>query len=84
MTAGVRVRGDSFLAKAIASMRAFCDFNTDNDPRSEHDFGSITFEETLLYFKIDYYDLKHEGISAYPSDPLLTARVLTILEASEY
>ena len=72
------------MAQAVAAMQSFTDFNADNDPRGEHDFGILDLDGSSFYFKIDYYDLNREGFSPDPSDPLVTARVLTILEASEY
>jgi hypothetical protein len=37
-----------------------------------------------VMFKVDAYDKNHEYGSPDPADPLVTARVLTILLASEY
>jgi Protein of unknown function (DUF3768) len=44
MTAGVNTKGPEFVSKALAKVIAFDDFNADNDPHREHDFGSFELE----------------------------------------
>jgi hypothetical protein len=83
-TAGVAALGRSFATKALTLVRGFALFTTENDPYSEHDFGSVTIEGTKLFWKIDYYDLSLQYGSNDPSDPAQTARVLTIMLAEEY
>lgn len=68
----------------IALVSAFTDFNEDNDPHHEHDFGSFDFGGETVYWKIDYYDADMQFGSPNAADPRLTTRVLTILLASEY
>ena len=67
------------LAQAVHS---YDDFNEDNDPWNEHDFGSFTFEGQKIFWKIDYYDqeLKSWG------DPLddKCRRVITVMLAEDY
>lgn len=72
------------LAHVLKAVRQFDSFTEDNDPYGEHDFGAIDFQGERLYWKIDYYapDLMHG--SENPADPEKTARVLTIMLASEY
>jgi len=84
MTSGVRAMGETFVAKALAAMRAFTAFDKDNDPHGEHDFGTFEIEGSRLFFKIDYYapDMQHG--SEDPADPSQTARVLTLMLADEY
>ena len=63
----------------------FDDFNADNDPHSEHDFGVIAIgRDERVFWKIDYYDRTMTYSSEDPSDPTQTTRVLTIMLASEY
>ena len=68
----------------IKSVKEFNDFNPDNDPYNEHDFGQIILNDTKYFWKIDYYDNQLENGSEDPSNPEITKRVLTIMEASEY
>ena len=84
MTAGVNTKGAEFVSKALASVTAFDDFNADNDPHREHDFGSFELEGEKLFWKIDYYDLAAEFGSEDPTDPKKTLRVLTVMLAEEY
>jgi hypothetical protein len=80
ITRGVQELNDVFeLIRAVSS---YADFNEGCDPWGEHDFGSLEWDGTKVYWKIDYYDqaLKYGG------DPLSgnCKRVLTILTAEEY
>ena len=65
-------------------MATFSDFDADNDPHKEHDFGSFTLAGRKFFFKLDYYDLAMEFGSEDPADPSKTTRVLTIMLAEEY
>jgi hypothetical protein len=84
MTAGVNAKGPKFVAQALIKVIAFDDFNADNDPHHEHDFGSFELDGEMLFFKIDYYDLAGEFGSEDPADPKKTLRVLTVMLAEEY
>ena len=84
VTQGVLAQGEDFLARAIVAVRSFNDFDEDNDPYGEHDYGSFTLDGQKLMWKIDYYDRKCQCGSDDPSDPSRTRRVLTILLLSEY
>ena len=87
--------GEVFITQGIDALTAyernmifkmvqdFDQFTEDNDPHGEYDFGSITFRENTIFWKIDYYDLKHEMGSPNPCDPSVTHRVLTIMTAKE-
>ena len=54
MTAGVNGKGPEFVAKALVNVIAFDDFNADNDPHREHDFGSFELEGEQLFWKSCY------------------------------
>ena len=84
MTAGVDALPSDVKAMVIRRVATFTDFNADNDPHKEHDFGSFTFAGRKFFFKLDYYDLAMEFGSEDPADPSKTTRVLTIMLASEY
>ena len=84
ITYGVQALGIQKVQKICKLVSAFDDFNEDNDPYHEHDFGSLVFEGAKMFWKIDYYatDLKHG--SENPADPSITTRVMTIMLAEEY
>ena len=68
----------------IGALNRYDDFDADNDPYREHDFGMIVVNGQELLFKIDYYDLDLNYHSPDPSDPSVTTRVLTVMLADEY
>ena len=85
MTAGVNAKGAEFIAQALANVIAFKDFNADNDPHREHDFGSFELDGEKIFWKIDYYSTDDPDLgSEDPSDPAKTERVLTVMLAEEY
>ena len=84
LTQGVQAGGIAFLKAAMAAMRSFSDFNPDNDPHGEHDFGAFDVDGERMFFKVDYYDPTMTAHSADPTDPKVTRRVLTVMLASEY
>jgi hypothetical protein len=68
----------------LTMVRAFDQFNEDNDPHGEHDFGLIEDSDVRCFWKIDYYDRDMEPMSPDPADPSVTTRVLTVMLAEEY
>lgn len=84
VTVGVNALGPQFVTEARKAVTAFDDFNADNDPHGEHDFGALNVQNEKLFFKIDYYDLDMSMHSPDAADPSVTKRVLTIMLASEY
>ncbi len=84
LTGGVRALGDVALARAMAAVRSFAAFTSDNDPHGEHDFGVVEQDGSRILWKIDYYDGALEYGSPDPADPAVTTRVLTIMLAEEY
>ncbi len=82
LTSGVQALGR--LPEVLAAVRSFDDFNADNDPYSEHDFGSIELFDEKIFWKFDYYDRDLTYGSPDPADPSVTVRVLTIMLAEEY
>ena len=84
MTAGVYALPDMVKAAALQKAATFDQFNEDNDPHGEHDFGSFELCGRKFFWKIDYYDRAMEYGSEDPSDPEQTTRVMTVMLASEY
>jgi len=80
VTSGVQVLENLHLL--LDEIRRFSEFNEDNDPYGEHDFGTVHWYGEKVFWKIDYYDQSMQ----YGSDPLDSEckRVLTIMLASEY
>ena len=84
MTAGVNALPPDVKALVIQRVMTFSEFNEENDPHGEHDFGNFTLAGQKFFFKVDYYDSNMEFGSEDPSDPSKTTRVLTIMLAEEY
>lgn len=84
MTPGVVELPDCVKAEVLSKVASFDSFTEDNDPHGEHDFGSFELVGRKFFWKIDYYDRELEYGSENPADPEQTARVLTIMLASEY
>lgn len=84
MTSGVAELPDLERIAVIQKARLFDEFNEQNDPYGEHDFGSFSVGDLKLFFKIDYYDKTLEWGSEDPADPDKTTRVMTLMLASEY
>ena len=68
----------------LTALRRYNDFDADNDPYGEHDFGMIAAQGHEILFEIDYYDQDLVRRSPDPSDPAVTHRVLTIMLAEDY
>ena len=48
--------GADFIAAVDVALTKVT-FDSGNDPYGEHDFGALTVEDKVIFFKIDYYDL---------------------------
>ncbi|MBL8122430.1 DUF3768 domain-containing protein [Candidatus Saccharibacteria bacterium] len=70
VTPGVQALED--LVGLIDEVRRFNDFNEDNDPYGEHDFGTVYWLGEKVFWKISYYDQRLE----YGEDPLMPAHWL--------
>lgn len=84
MTRGIEALEASIKSEVFQTMKVYDDFNPDNDPYTEHDFGSLEISGHKIFWKIDYYapDLIHG--SADPANADCTTRVLTVMLAHEY
>ncbi len=80
ITQGVQALED--VPGLIGAVRRFNEFNEDNDPHGEHDFGVIMWHDNKIFWKIDYYDQE----LCYWENPLSPQcrRVLTVMLADEY
>ncbi len=82
---GSLVQADETLRnKVVAVMREFKDFNDDNDPYGEHDFGAFEVDGEQFMFKIDYFALDEETASEHPEDQASTMRICSVFFARDY
>ena len=65
-------------AAVIEAVRSFDDFNDDNNPHGEHDFGSVVVDNVTYFWKFDYYN---DDYMTFKEDG---NRILTIMHADEY
>lgn len=84
LTAGINAKPTDNVANILSMVRDFNKFTPDNDPYGEHDFGNFDYKGDKVFWKIDYYDLNNQYLSANPVNPNITNRVLTIMLAEEY
>ena len=84
LTAGVNALPPDVKAMVIERVATFSEFNEENDPHQEHDFGNFSLAGRKFFWKIDAYDSEMRFGSEDPSDPSKTTRVLTIMFVEEY
>jgi hypothetical protein len=84
LSAGVAEMPNMVKAQALCTIAAFKDFPEGDDPYGERDFGAFDLCGRKLFWKIDYYDPEFQFGSDDPADPAKTARLMTIMLASEY
>lgn len=84
LTAGVAALGQQAVARIFRALKAFDQFDEDNDPYGEHDFAALRVGDIRVMYKIDYYNRTMDGLSPDPSDPALTIRVMTVMLPEEY
>ena len=84
VTQAVAQMGKCDVDHILYEVRKYNDFTPINDPFLEHEFGSSQLGENTIFWKIDYYDIDLQMHSPDPSDPTVTARILTIMLAEEY
>ena len=70
MTAGVYALPDMIKAAALQKAATFDQFNENNDPHGEHDFGSFDLCGRKFFWKVDYFDRAMQFGSEDPSDPI--------------
>ena len=84
LTRGIRALGKTCVAEIISKVRLFNNFNENNDPYGEHDFGVFNYGGQKIFFKIDNYDNSFLYLSPDATNQKLTNKVLTIMLAEEY
>ena len=84
LTRGIRALPQDDIAEIMLRVSRFNDFTTANDYYGEHDYAHFTYKGQKIIWKIDYYDKNYEYASENPADVSKTARVLTVMLASEY
>ena len=84
LTFGIRANASEDIQAIITNVRTFDDFDENNDPYHEHDFGAFDYKGRKIFWKIDNYDRKFFYLSPDVCNPKLTNKVLTIMYAEEY
>jgi hypothetical protein len=84
VTRGIAALPSNDQAAILERVRTFDDFDPENDPYGEHDFGAFDHNGDRIFWKIDSYDGQLRYGSPDPADPRMTKRILTIMLASEY
>lgn len=84
LTRGIRALGKVCVAEIISKVRLFNNFNEDNDPYGEHDFGAFNYGGQKIFFKIDNYDSSFLYLSPDATSQKLANKVLPIMLAEEY
>jgi len=84
MTRGVAALDEYSRAQVLLEIALEGDFDQENDPHNEHDFGKVEYEETIFLWKIDYYDQDLQFASKDPANAEITTRMMTVMLASEY
>ena len=84
LTQGIRSNTKEDLEAIITKVRTFDNFDENNDPYGERDFGAFDYKGKRIFWRIDYYDQEFLYLSPDVSNPRVTNRVLTIMYAEEY
>lgn len=84
ITRGVSAHPDCGVAALADALKCYDEFDADNDPHGERDFGAFDLGDAELLWKIDYYDRELVYASPDPADANVTVRVLTVMLAEEY
>ena len=85
ITRGVYALTGPDVTELMQIIAAYSEFDADNDPHGERDFGMCDFREREIMWKVDYYDSSDLLFGSNdPADPDVTRRVLTVMLAEEY
>lgn len=78
ITRGVNALDNKTKERVIEAVQNFNDFNENNDPYGEHDFGKVVVDDEEYFWKFDYYDDEYKYFKEDGN------RVLTIMRVDEY
>jgi Protein of unknown function (DUF3768) len=81
VTAGVDALAADNKNAVLTKVFCFDQFDEENDPWGEHDFGSVEHKGETHFFKIDLYE--EPDVKDTNGEAVIT-RVLTIMLAEEY
>ena len=91
VTRGVHHLPDEDKARVLLAVKNYNNFNEDNDPHGEHDFGVVELKGIpKVFWKIDYFqDAKMDfnpdsNFGENEEDFIKAYRLLTIMLADEY
>lgn len=83
-TYGIEGLGIDAISEIVEKVRTFDDFNEDNDPHGERDFGAFDHAGHRIFWKIDLKDPEYRYHPETPHLPDTTRRVLIIMLSTEY
>ena len=84
LTRGIYSKGQACINEILNGVKTFNNFNENNDPYNEHDYGNFVYNGQKIIWKIDYYDRDLHYYSNDPTDITKTIRVMTVMLAEEY
>ena len=83
LTQGVVSLNFDTQMRILTAVQAYSDFDPEDDPYGEHDFGVIELKDTpRVYWKIDYYEDASMEFGA--EDKATAYRSLLVMLADEY
>lgn len=84
LTRGIYSKGQAVINEILNGVKTFNNFNKQNSPYNEHNYGSFVYNGQKIMWKIDYYDRDLRYYSNDPTDITKTIRVMTVMLAEEY
>ena len=84
VTAAIDATSTAGRLRVLRAVAAFTDFNKHYDPHAERDCAELAVDGASIFWKIDYFDRSLSHQSPDPAEPSVTARIMTVMLASEY